>query len=135
VASYCTNRLRICAQMPDLDQRLKRLYTVVGTPYSAGQSAHRQPVRKTWMMPLRISRLRFGLTPRRFGGTALSIDANCSSLSQNRSAIVLLHVNRGVESGLLETGQALETWELGFEPSIADGRKRVVRGFRQDRCN
>src|ERR1700749_3578925 len=69
------------------------------------------------MMPLRISRLRCGLTPRRFGGTALSIDANCSSLSQNRSAIVLLHVNRGVESGLLESGQALETWELSFEPS------------------
>src|ERR1700749_2814852 len=70
------------------------------------------------MMPLRISRLRCGLTPRRFGGTALSINANCSSLSQNRSAIVLLHGNRSVESGLLESGQALETWELGFEPSF-----------------
>src|ERR1700739_3172459 len=67
------------------------------------------------MMPLRISRLRCGLAPRRFGGAARSINANCSSLSQNRSAIVLLHVNRGVESGLLESGQALETWELGFE--------------------
>ena len=76
------------------------------------------------MMPLRISRLRFGLTPRRFGGTALSIDANCSSLSQNRSAIVLLHGNRSVESGLLESGQALETWELGFEPSSASAADR-----------
>src|ERR1700748_3755254 len=79
------------------------------------------------MMPLRISRLRFGFTPRRFGGTALSIDANCSSLSQNRSAIVLLHVNRGVESGQLESGQALETWELGFEPSPAGLHQAPLR--------
>lgn len=77
-----------CAQRPRPLQRLKRLYTVVGGPYSAGQSRHRQPERSTWMIPLKTRRSSTRSGPVCFIGRCGRIAAHSASLSQNRFAMI-----------------------------------------------
>ena len=79
---------KICCQIPRPLQRLKRLYTVVCGPYSGGQSFQRHPVFSTWMIPLKIRRLFCGFGPGRFMGIRGLIFAHCSSLNQNKFALI-----------------------------------------------
>ena len=79
---------KICCQIPRTLQRLKRLYTVVYGPYSGGQSCHRHPVFRTCMIPLKIRRLSCGFGPGRCIGIRGSIFSHCSSLNQNKFALI-----------------------------------------------
>jgi hypothetical protein len=57
-------------------------------------------------MPLMTSRFRRGFTPRRCSGIDASIDAYCSSLSQNRFNIIALPQRGSFESNPMELRQA-----------------------------
>ncbi len=65
------------------DQRLKRLYTGVEGPYSAGQSCQRQPIFSTCRMPEITRRSSTLRAPGWFLGRCGSTAAHCSLDSQN----------------------------------------------------
>jgi hypothetical protein len=67
------------------------------------------------MMPLMTSRFRRGFTPRRYIGIEASIEAYCSSLSQNRFDIVARSLN--VEASN-RTRCSHVKQKLGSEPNV-----------------
>jgi hypothetical protein len=98
---------------------------VTGTGGCLSRTRHRRmPIFRTWTIPLITSRLRRGLTPRRCIGTAALIDANCSSVSQNRFDIDSLP-HRGA-SNPVDRSQVKR--KLGLEPGDGDYQQIVHAG-------
>jgi hypothetical protein len=88
---------------------------VVGGPYSGGQSHQRQPLRKTWTMPLITRRSSTRALPRTSRGKCGSIRFHSRSLSQNKFLRIFKPPNHAqVNQHPIQTQRNL----LGFGPSI-----------------
>jgi hypothetical protein len=80
-------------------------------PYSCGQSFQRQPTFCTCMIPLKIRRSSFRAGPGWLVGKCGSIFDHCSSLNQNKSALIGLAPNRLTKP----LNQHMVNWVLTLE--------------------
>jgi len=87
---------KMSTQMPLAAQRTKRLYSVLRGPYAAGASTQRPPDFNTCTMPLITRRSSTRALPRVSVGRYGDSRANCASVSQNKSLIVMLPPFRSV---------------------------------------